>query len=134
MNVITNIDDVRARIMALEFAAMFDERAWQMALADLAERPSALADAQRRMETAKRNSNTVDELIEKVFLGKKEFSNWDVALVLHKSTQVRMDVCVELARKVIRKSRRDGLIEILARRSHYYRVARGVSIETAGVA
>lgn len=53
----TNIDDVRARIMALESASVFDERGWQMALADLAAhgRVSALSDAQRRMATARRN-------------------------------------------------------------------------------
>lgn len=55
MNVQTNVDDVRARIMALEDASAFDERAWQMVLADLAAqgRVSALADAERRMETAR---------------------------------------------------------------------------------
>lgn len=54
----SNIDDVRARIMALESASVFDERAWQEALADLAaqQRPSALADAERRMATAQKNS------------------------------------------------------------------------------
>ena len=61
MNLITNIDDVRARIMELESATVFDDRAWQMVLADLraAGRVSALADAQRRMETAKGNAQGV---------------------------------------------------------------------------
>ena len=57
----SNIDDVRARIMALESANVFDKRAWQMVLADLTaqERPSALADAERRMATAKQNSQWI---------------------------------------------------------------------------
>ncbi|MBI5951881.1 MAG: hypothetical protein HY865_09505 [Chloroflexi bacterium] len=57
----SNIDDVRARIMALESATMFDQRAWEMVFADLraAGRMSALADAERRMETAKGNATCV---------------------------------------------------------------------------
>ena len=50
---ITNIDDVRARIMELESAAVFDRAAWVVVLMALGERPSAHADAMRRMETAK---------------------------------------------------------------------------------
>lgn len=54
----SNIDDVRARIMKLEVATVFDDHAWQCVFADLraAGRLSALADAERRMETARTNS------------------------------------------------------------------------------
>jgi hypothetical protein len=54
---LTNIDDVRARIMELESADVYDDQAWQRVLADLraAGRVSAVADAERRMETAKSN-------------------------------------------------------------------------------
>lgn len=53
----SNIDDVRLRIMDLEDAAVFDAMAWSRVLADLeaAGRVSALADAKRRMETARSN-------------------------------------------------------------------------------
>lgn len=53
----SNIDDVRARIMELEAAEYFDGDAWQRALADLraAGRVAGLADAERRMETARAN-------------------------------------------------------------------------------
>jgi len=49
---------VRARIMALESDTVFDDRAWQEIFADLraAGRMSALADAERRMQTAKKNA------------------------------------------------------------------------------
>jgi len=61
MGMQTNIDDVRARIMELESAPVFDDRAWQEVFADLraAGRVSALGDATRRMETAKQNSQWV---------------------------------------------------------------------------
>lgn len=57
MSIQTNIDNVRAEIMALESATVFDDQAWQRVLADLraAGRVSALADAERRMETARGN-------------------------------------------------------------------------------
>lgn len=56
MNMQTNIDEIRERIMRLEDALTFDQLAWDMVLADLraAGRLSALADAERRMDTAKR--------------------------------------------------------------------------------
>jgi len=52
-----NIDDVRAAIMRLENADEFDERAWLVVLAILERqgRVAALADARRRMETARMN-------------------------------------------------------------------------------
>jgi len=52
-----NIDDVRDRIVQLESAEVFDEDAWLAVLADLrsAGRVAGLADAQRRMETAREN-------------------------------------------------------------------------------
>ena len=58
---LTNIDIVRARIMELESAAVFDQRAWEMVFADLraAGRLSALADAERRMETARDNAKVI---------------------------------------------------------------------------
>ena len=54
---ISNIDDVRGRIMQLESAAVFDQTAWRQVLADLsaAGRVAGLEDAKRRMETAKSN-------------------------------------------------------------------------------
>lgn len=57
MNLLHNIDDVRTEIMRLERAPAFDAEAWARVLADLesAGRVSALADARRRMETAKEN-------------------------------------------------------------------------------
>lgn len=56
MDMQTNIDDIRAEIMRLESAPTFDQLAWDMVLADLraAGRLSALADAERRMDTAMR--------------------------------------------------------------------------------
>lgn len=59
MSIQTNIDNVRAEIMALESATVFDDQAWQRVLADLraAGRVSALADAERRMETARGNQS-----------------------------------------------------------------------------
>jgi hypothetical protein len=59
MNVQTNIDDVRARIMELESATVFDQRAWARVLIALTDRPNARADAQRRMATARSNSERV---------------------------------------------------------------------------
>lgn len=57
MNMQTNIDDIRAEIMRLENAKVFDQRVWDRVLADLraAGRVSAAADASRRMETARHN-------------------------------------------------------------------------------
>ncbi len=57
----SNIDDIRAEIMRLEAAPRFDAVAWSRALADLsaAGRVSALADARRRMETARHNQPAV---------------------------------------------------------------------------
>lgn len=54
----TNIDTIRERIMALEVSPIFDAFEWAKVLADLeaAGRVSALADAKRRMETAKKNA------------------------------------------------------------------------------
>lgn len=56
---LTNIDGVRAQIMELESAVMYDDQAWQRVLADLraAGRVSAAADAARRMQTAKINQS-----------------------------------------------------------------------------
>lgn len=55
----SNIDDVRARIMELESAAVFDQRAWADVLIALTDRPNARADAARRMETVKQNAQWV---------------------------------------------------------------------------
>jgi hypothetical protein len=55
----SNIDDVRARIMELESAAVFDQRAWAEVLIALMDRPNAQADAARRMATAKGNAQAV---------------------------------------------------------------------------
>ena len=56
--VLHNIDDVRAEIMMLEMSDTFDQEAWDRVLGELAsqERPYALADAMRRMDTARRNA------------------------------------------------------------------------------
>ncbi len=55
MNMQTNIDDIRYRIMRLESAPTFDPMAWSKVLADLSDRPAGLEDAKRRMATASRN-------------------------------------------------------------------------------
>jgi hypothetical protein len=55
MNILHNIDDVRAEVMALEYAEYFDQSAWDRVLGALVDRPCALADAMRRMDTASRN-------------------------------------------------------------------------------
>jgi hypothetical protein len=55
----SNIGDVRARIMALESAAVFDQRAWAEVLIAMTDRPCARADAARRMATAKSWQATV---------------------------------------------------------------------------
>jgi len=55
MDMQTNMDDIRAEIMRLEDAKVFDPMAWSKVLAGLSERPAGLADAKRRRETAMRN-------------------------------------------------------------------------------
>lgn len=57
MNLLHNIDDVRAEIMRLESAPVFDAVAWAKVLADMESqgRVAGLADARRRMETARAN-------------------------------------------------------------------------------
>ena len=55
-NVLHNIDDVRAEIMWLELSATFDQAAWDRVLGMLVDHPSAMADAMRRMDTARRNA------------------------------------------------------------------------------
>jgi hypothetical protein len=92
------------------------------------------ADACRQAEKAIRDWQAVDALIEQVFRRKPRFTKWDIALVLKHSTQARMEACVEVAHKILRQARRDGVVEILERRSHYYRLADGVAMETAGAA
>lgn len=54
----SNIDPIRERIMQLEGQPIFDALAWSQVLADLedAGRVSALADASRRMDTARTNA------------------------------------------------------------------------------
>lgn len=59
MNMLTNIDPVRAEIMRLENAEIFDQSVWAQVLIALSDRPNARADAARRMETAKRNAQWV---------------------------------------------------------------------------
>jgi len=58
MNILHNIDNVRADIMMLEMSDTFDQSAWDLVLGELAsqERPAALADAMRRMNTARANA------------------------------------------------------------------------------
>lgn len=55
----SNIDDVRAKIMLLENAQEFDAMAWSRVFSQLGDRPSAMADAKRRMETAISNQKPV---------------------------------------------------------------------------
>lgn len=52
------MDPIRSKILQLEAAPAFDAGAWQRVLADLRaqDRPAALNDARRRMETARRNA------------------------------------------------------------------------------
>lgn len=57
MNGQSNMDDVRARIMALESATVFDQRAWAQVLIALRDRPNARADVARRMATAQKNQS-----------------------------------------------------------------------------
>jgi len=59
----SNVDDVRARIMELESADVYDHQAWFQVLVALNGRPSAQADAVRRMETAKCNQSAVVETV-----------------------------------------------------------------------
>ena len=56
--VLHNIDEVRARIMWLEMAETFVQADWDEMLGALAnlDRPYALADAMRRMDTARKNA------------------------------------------------------------------------------
>jgi len=56
---LSNIDDVRARIMELESADVYDQRAWAQVLIALSDRPNARADAARRMATAKSNQSVL---------------------------------------------------------------------------
>lgn len=55
MDMRTNMDDIRAEIMRLEDAKVFDQRAWAIVLMQLAGHPTRRADAARRMGTAKAN-------------------------------------------------------------------------------
>jgi hypothetical protein len=57
----TNIDDVRAEIMRLENAKVFDQRAWAAVLMQLSNSPSRRQDAVRRMMTAKQNATAIVE-------------------------------------------------------------------------
>lgn len=61
MNLLHNIDDVRAEIMRLESAPVFDVVAWAKVLADMESqgRVAGLADARRRMETAREDQISV---------------------------------------------------------------------------
>lgn len=61
MKLLHNIDDVRAEIMRLESAPVFDAVAWAKVLADMDSqgRVAGLADARRRMETARENQIVV---------------------------------------------------------------------------
>ena len=61
---LANIDDVRERIQRLEADPIFSVDAWAKVLADLTamDRPAALADAVRRMETARANARMVGML------------------------------------------------------------------------
>lgn len=61
MNILHNIDDIRAEIMRLESAITFDQSAWDRVLGTLAslDRPYALADAMRRMDTARSNQRSI---------------------------------------------------------------------------
>jgi hypothetical protein len=61
MNMQTNIDDVRAEIMRLENAKVFDQRAWAAVLGHLSNSPSRRQDAVRRMMTAKQNATAIME-------------------------------------------------------------------------
>ena len=58
MNILHNIDNARTDIMMLEMSDTFDQSAWDLVLGELAsqERPAALADAMRRMNTARANA------------------------------------------------------------------------------
>lgn len=56
-----NIDDVRAEIMRLEDAKVFDQRAWAAVLGQLSNSPSRRQDAVRRMMTAKQNATAIVE-------------------------------------------------------------------------
>ncbi len=61
----SNLDDVRLEIMRLENADCFDVVAWSQVMADLsaAGRVAGLADAQRRMETARQTKPDIDGVI-----------------------------------------------------------------------
>jgi len=57
----SNIDDVRAEIMRLENAPVFDQRAWAAVLGQLSNFPSRRQDTVRRMVTAKQNAVAILE-------------------------------------------------------------------------
>lgn len=57
----SNIDDVRAEIMRLENAKVFDQRAWAAVLGQLSNSPCRRQDAVRRMMTAKQNAVAILE-------------------------------------------------------------------------
>lgn len=61
----SNLDDVRLEIMRLEDADYFDADAWSRVLAELsaASRVAGLADAERRMETARQTKPDIDGVI-----------------------------------------------------------------------
>lgn len=61
MTFMSNIDDVRAEIMRLENADVFDQRAWAAVLGQLSNSPSRRQDAVRRMMTAKQNAKAILE-------------------------------------------------------------------------
>ncbi len=59
----SNLDPIRIEIIRLENAVIFDSFAWECVFAVLRaqDRPAGLADAQRRMETARMNQIVVGE-------------------------------------------------------------------------
>lgn len=66
-----NIDPIRERIMELENAAVFNQRAWAQVLMQLSNSPCRRADAVRRMETAKRNAIAI--------MAQSYWFGWDMA-------------------------------------------------------
>lgn len=56
MNIMSNIDPIRAEIMRLENEPVFDTGSWLAVLGQLQDSPCRLADARRRMMTAYDNA------------------------------------------------------------------------------
>ncbi len=90
----TNIDDVRAEIMRLEDAEVFDQKAWAKVLLRLAGHDTRRADAARRMETAK--ANQASACTDLALYVHSEEEALDGVIIEHQGVSVETDLNINL--------------------------------------